>query len=251
MHGPISDQMLVVTDDTIRQHARGDVLRAVVGQFVREQGLRLRGVQFRTAHEPSVRAAYGAMNPQEFDDVNARQEWANWRTVPRGMSGRVPNRPLQVLDLGCGTGGSTAVLACFCPPGSQIVGLELNPEFVHVADTRSYRCANGQPAAVRFRCQSISERFCSEPESPFPDASIDLVNACGVIGHHLERPAVEWVVAEVARVLRRDAIALIDCGPRLRPQDLAELSAPRGLQRVDFVRANQLDLNGQLVLRRT
>jgi SAM-dependent methyltransferase len=242
--------MLVISETDIKRHAPGDVLKAVVGQFVKEQGLKLRGVQFRTTHPPAVRAAYAAMDPREFDSVNARQHWANWRTIPRGMSGRVPNRSLRVIDLGCGTGSSTSVLACFCPAGSRILGLELSPDFVLTARSRSYRRSDGGNAVVEFHCQSITEPFCTPDAVRVPDASIQLVNASGVMGHHLEEPAVEQVVTEVARVLETGGLALLDCGPRLRPKTLAALAEPRQLREVGFVRATHLDLNGQLVFRR-
>src|SRR4029079_11853434 len=84
-----------------------------------------RGVHSRATAPARVLAAYAAMTHAEFDAINGRQDWANWRTIPRALHGHLPDRPLRVLDLGCGTGSSTRVLAFYCPLGSHITGYEI------------------------------------------------------------------------------------------------------------------------------
>ena len=120
-----------------------------------------------------------AMSQDEFDAINGPQAWANWRTIPRALNGHIPERPLRVLDLGCGTGSSTRVLAFYCPAGSHITGYEFAEPMLTFARRRDYRHGSGTPAQVDFICQGLTEKL------PEPDASVDLVNASGVIGHHL------------------------------------------------------------------
>src|SRR3954469_15229830 len=112
--------MLAISERDIRRHGPGYVLAVCWRQWRAERSLARRGVHFRaTDPDPDrVAGAYAAMSPTDFDAINGRQDWANWRTIPRALSGRLPDRPLRVLDLGCGTGGSTRVLAFYCPAGS-------------------------------------------------------------------------------------------------------------------------------------
>src|SRR5204862_4167885 len=138
-------------------HGPGNVLGVCWRQWRAERRLQRRGVRFRDTDIAVVGAAYAAMSAEEFEAVNGRQDWANWRTIPRCLSGHVPDRPLRVLDLGCGSGGSTRILAWYAPAGSHITGYELAEPLVRVARARSYAHRNGQPAQVDFRCQELTE----------------------------------------------------------------------------------------------
>ena len=117
--------MLTISDAEIRQKGPGGLLAVLWRQWRTERALAKRGIHFRATAIDQVAAAYAAMSQQEFDAVNGRQDWANWRTIPRALDGHVPDEPLRVLDLGCGTGSSTRVLAHYCPPGSHITGYEI------------------------------------------------------------------------------------------------------------------------------
>src|SRR5688572_28500143 len=102
---------LTIGERAIRRHGPGNLLGVCWRQWRTERALARRGIRFRTTDPAAVTAAYAAMSAEEFGAINGRQDWANWRTIPRALSGHVPDRPLRVLDLGCGTGTSTAVLA--------------------------------------------------------------------------------------------------------------------------------------------
>src|ERR1700722_9662120 len=116
---------LVLPEAEIRRHGPGNLLAVCLRQWRAELNLARRGIHFRSTDPEQVAAAYRAMAAPEFDAINGRQDWANWRTIPRCLSGHVPDRPLRILDLGCGTGSSTRVLAFCAPPGSHIIGYEL------------------------------------------------------------------------------------------------------------------------------
>src|SRR5512142_87947 len=101
----------------------------VIPEFLRQawhetRVRRLRHIQFRSRENDKAREAYAAMDPWEFEGINARQAWANWRTLARNLEGRLPREPVRAIDLCCGTGQSTAVIAHHLPPGSEILGLE-------------------------------------------------------------------------------------------------------------------------------
>src|SRR6476620_4243359 len=77
--------------------------------------LLLKQVNFRRRQNNKACEAYCEMTVNEFEMINARQQWANWRTIPRNLNGRLPNRPLRAIDLCCGTGQSTEVLSHYLP----------------------------------------------------------------------------------------------------------------------------------------
>jgi hypothetical protein len=91
---------------------------------------RLRGIAFRTSRNDDARRAYAALRLWEFEGINERQAWANWRTIRRNLQGRAPRRPVSAIDLCCGTGDSTEVLAWCLEPGSAILGVDADPRFV-------------------------------------------------------------------------------------------------------------------------
>ncbi len=178
-------------------------------EFKVEYRTRLR---FRAARNEEAVRAYCAMTAAEFEGINARQKWANWRTIPRNLHGRLPERPCRALDLCSGAGHSTEVLAYCLPFGSELLGLEFNPAFVEYASRREYRGRGGEPVRVAFRTQSILETFRDAAGRPLDDASVDLVNSCGALGIHFDAAALDGLAAEIARVLRPGGLATVDSG---------------------------------------
>src|SRR5262245_19170499 len=67
----------------------------------------LRKIPFRTSRNDVACQAYAALTLREFEAINERQAWANWRTIRRNLAGRVPRGPVRAIDLCCGTGRST------------------------------------------------------------------------------------------------------------------------------------------------
>ncbi len=240
---------LLIPERAIRAHGPGNALAVCWRQWRGERSLRRRGVNFRATDPATVAAAYAAMSDEEFDAINGRQDWANWRTIPRCLSGHVPDRPLTIIDLGCGTGSSTRVLAFYCPPDSHIVGHELVATLVEVARRRAYPHRTGQPAQVAFVCQGVTEPFRRPDGSLFPERSVDLVNASGVVGHHLDADTVRPLVAELRRVLAPDAVAALDVGPTLGDAALTGLMAEAGFRRLGRWRSWWLDPTGEVVFR--
>ncbi len=238
---------LLISAGDIRRHGPGNLLGVCWRQWRTERALARRGVQFRSADLQTVAAAYAAMTADEFDAINGRQDWANWRTIPRALSRHVPNRPMVVLDLGCGTGGSTRVLAFCCPIGSRILGYELAEPFIEIARRRHYLHHSGRPAAVHFRCQGITETLRQANERLWPDQSVDLVNASGIVGHHLRQDTVQPLILELKRVLAPSAIAMLDVGPTLSAEMLTRLMTAAGFRRLGRFRSWLLDPTGQVV----
>jgi len=215
-----------------------------------ERALARRGIHFRATEPDAVAHAYAAMSVAEFDAVNGRQDWANWRTIPRCLSGHVPDRPLRVLDLGSGTGSSTRVLAHYCPAGSHITGLEFVARLIDIARQRTYSHRSGVPAHVDFHCQGVTEPLHQADGSPVPDHSVDVVNASGIVGHHLRPTTIKPLIEELCRMLRAEGIAMLDVGPTLEADALKPIMAAAGYSFLGHYRSWFADPTGQCVFRK-
>jgi SAM-dependent methyltransferase len=242
-------RLLRIDEAEIRRRGPGNLLGVCWRQWRAERALARRGVHFRTTDVAALATAYAAMSDGEFDAINGRQDWANWRTIPRALSGHVPARPLRVLDLGCGSGGSTRVLAFYCPAGSRITGYELAAPLVEIARRRAYADRSGRPADVTFCCQGVTEPLRQPDGTPVADGSVDVVNASGVVGHHLDAVTFRPLIGELKRVLRPAAVALLDVGPTLGDVELSAILAAAGFARLGHRRSCWLDRTGQVIYR--
>lgn len=199
----------------LRRVARERLGAGLAGLFVKqalaELRVTMRGrLRFRARDNANAVRAYRAMSVEDFEGVNARQKWANWRTIPRNLSGRLPARPCRAVDLCSGVGDSTEVLVCCLPPGSEVLGLECNPEFVRKARRRAYRDASGLPARAEFRAQSVLEPFRDACGRALPDGSVDLVNCCGAAAINFNAAQLDALAAEISRVLPAGGLAAVD-----------------------------------------
>lgn len=212
--------------------------------------MRRRGIDFRTTDPDAVRLAYAAMTPEEFAAVNGRQGWANSTTIFRSIRGLLPEGPLFALDLGSGLGESTACLAGLLHPDSRIIGIEFSEHLVEIARTGTFIGGNGRPRPLEFVVGSVLETFRDERGERIADGSVDLVNASGILGHHLEPIDAGRMLDEVARVLKPDGVAALDVGPKLSAADLTSMMSDRGYTRLRRTRSNPFDRTGQVVFRR-
>ncbi len=245
------------TEEQIKQVAKerlepSSLALIVLKQAFYEQRARVRTkMSFRERANEAAVEAYCAMDLKEFDGINARQRWANWRTLPRNLSGRLPDRPVRALDLCCGVGQSTEVLAYYLPAGSRILGLEFNPRFVEMARQRPYLDPKGNKVDVDFRAQSVLETFRDADGIPIPDGSVDLVNSCGAIGHHFDADATRVLAIEVERVVGVGGLALIDSGHKgTKSKDVIRIFEAHGFETVNRAKSCFADWNLQICFRK-
>ena len=194
--------VLTITEQEIRRHGPGGLLATCWRQWWTERRLARGGIHFRGTSMEAVAAAYRSMSEAEFNSINGRQDWANWRTIPRALNGHVADKPLRALDLGCGTGSSTQVLAWYLPAGSHITGYELAAPLLEFAQRRRYPNRVGHPANVDFACQGVTETLREPSGDIVAQGSVDVVNASGVVGHHLNAATMRPLVKELCRVMR-------------------------------------------------
>ncbi len=207
----------------------------------------IRGINFRSRDNEAAREAYRQMHLREFEGINARQKWANWRTVPRNLEGRLPESAMVAIDLCCGIGHSTEVLAHHLPEGSKILGIEFNPEFVKSAQKKIYRHRTGKPVEVSFRAQSVLEAFRDAGGALLKDSSIDLINSCGAVGSHFDPSMTRVLAHELARVMKPGGLALIDSGlPGTNKKQLVEIFEAEGFDTLGSAKSSIFDLFTQV-----
>jgi SAM-dependent methyltransferase len=228
------------------------LVKILVRQACHEARVRgLRRIPFRSSRNDEARRAYASLALWEFEGINARQAWANWRTIRRNLARGAPRRPVRVVDLCCGTGGSTEVLAYYLEPGSTILGVDADPRFVAAARERRYLTREGVPAHVSFRCQSVLEPLCDASALRVPDSSVDVVNSSGAVGCHFDPRSTAVLAAEVERVLSPGGLALIDCGPDgTRPGELLAIFQGLGFRAVHRARSCPFDRYWQICFRK-
>ena len=235
--------------EEVKRFGPGNLAGVLWRQWRAERALEARGVRFRSTEPGAVAAAYAAMSAGEFDAVNGRQAWANWRTIPASLDGLLPDEPLRAVDLGCGTGGSTAVLARLLPAGSTVTGVEFAEPLADVARSREYPNRHGN-CRVEFLVGSVCEPLSDESGERVAAGSIDLVNSSGVIGHHLTGADLNACLDEIARVLRPGGVAALDPGPTASAATLTAGMEERGFRLERRTRSNPFDRCGQAVFRK-
>lgn len=259
-HTPLLDrnsEYLNVDEQTLRRialrHNASILLSSVLRQAWHEYALWLsKGICFRCGKNTEAVNKYRPMTPHQFDAINARQNWANWRTIPRNLSQRLPNRPVRALDLCSGTGQSTAVLATYLAPHSTVLGLEFNPEFVMAARQRAYYEDSGRRALVSFRSQSVLDPFCHSDGRKLSDGHVDLVHSSGAVGCHFQPHETERLAREIARVVSAGGLALIDSGRAgTDTETVTEIFEANGFNAIHCARSCALDRYTQVCFRRT
>jgi SAM-dependent methyltransferase len=229
-----------------------NLLMTFLHQALAETLVRMRkNARFRKRHNGEACDAYRRMSTDEFKGINARQNWANWRTIPRNLSGRLPNTPVTIVDLCCGIGQSTQVLAYYAASGSEIIGFEFNPEFVALARKREFLDEHGRMARVKFRTQSVLDTFCWRDRQPIEDNRIDLVNSSGAVGCHFDLDATRTLATEIRRVLKPGGLAMIDAGKGgTGPGALREIFESLGFETLHSARSCALDRYTQICFRK-
>jgi SAM-dependent methyltransferase len=140
--------------------------------------------EYASEYNATVQRAIGASGEsvQYFADLKAQ---LMARTLGR-------ERPIEILDFGCGIGNTTrALVAAF--PRAAVTGFDVSPESIAVAE----RLSAGSSERIQFTTSSA-------PRLPFADASFDAAFTACVFHHIDETERAHWV-RELRRVLRPGA----------------------------------------------
>jgi ubiquinone/menaquinone biosynthesis C-methylase UbiE len=139
--------------------------------------------------------SYSEIQAKTHDEAKRRRKAAKICAVLEHFYGREDLGGLSVVDVGCSTGFTAAVLSA---AGANVIGLDIDvPGLGHAAarfgDRVGFLCADGTAM-------------------PFADESVDIV-VFNHIYEHVVDP--DGILAEIRRVLRRDGAAYLGFGNRL------------------------------------
>jgi ubiquinone/menaquinone biosynthesis C-methylase UbiE len=117
----------------------------------------------------------------------------------------------QVLDFGCGTGGSAIALAMVYPE-IRCYGVDIDPDQIAIARDRA------KLYGVADRCEF--ERVPEHHALPFSDGSFSFVMCSSVIEYVVVPEARRFCVQEIVRVTRHDGLLLFSVPNRLYPFEI-------------------------------
>ena len=120
-----------------------------------------------------------------FDQLHGRGIEATREHIERAGI----NSSMQVMDLGCGVGGCSRVIAAIC--GCRVTGIDLTQQFIEVARELTRRC--GMADRIEFRQADALDL-------PFAEGTFDHVWCHNVTMNIQDK---RKLASEVARVLKR------------------------------------------------
>jgi demethylmenaquinone methyltransferase/2-methoxy-6-polyprenyl-1,4-benzoquinol methylase len=134
---------------------------------------------------------------QVYDPMNRVLTFGQWQRWQRAFERFTPARPgMRVLDVGCGTGDLTLILARMVGPQGHVIGLDLTPAMLEVARAKVARSGLGA------RIELVEANAL---HLPFEDQSFDGVTA----GFSLRNMAdLDGALAEMWRVLKPGGFAV-------------------------------------------
>jgi SAM-dependent methyltransferase len=233
----------LIREIAMKRAGTSHLLTILVVQAWTEFFLRVaKRINFRKRSNTDACRAYVKMSSGEFAGINARQRWANWRVIPKNLNGVQLFRPIVAIDLCCGVGHSTEVLACYLPESTKILGLEYSEVFVVEARKRRFYHQNGKTCDTQFRAQSVLEPFHWQDGQKVKDGEVSLVNSSGAVGCHFSIEETRILVTEIARVLKQGGIAMIDSGAAgTCKKDLIDLFKGQGFSAIKQSKSSIFD----------
>jgi SAM-dependent methyltransferase len=131
------------------------------------------------------------MNPAEYERMYALEDWYWWFVSRRAAAARFlrdyapPERPLQILDAGCGTGGMLDLFRKW--PDAVATGVDFSPDALRFSHGRGHQRLVGADLMLL----------------PFRSCAFDVVTALDVIEHVSDDAR---AIGEISRVLRPGGI---------------------------------------------
>lgn len=116
--------------------------------------------------------------------------------VRQELLDRIRANPRRILDLGCGTGSTTVMLKQRFPQ-AEVIGLDLSPYMLVVAEDKAKKLG-------------LSIQFChaNAEQTGFPDASFDLVTA-SLLFHETPPEVSQRILQEAFRLLQSGGEVII------------------------------------------
>lgn len=129
----------------------------------------------------------------------------------------------RVLDLGCGTGGGSALLSDFVGPAGGVVAVHRDGESIRYA-------------RQRWRCDHLAfELGWIETLAGELDGSFDAAVALDVFRDSPDSPSKSRAVASVCRVVKNDGVILVICTDRNRLEDVTDRFEAVGISHFELL----------------
>ena len=193
------------------------ILTALLSRFIPRETLDLYdGLDWDAAIAPLIKSAvvypdyYRSQNfhgiedgylnkiaPITYDFVTAIATPPNELGIRRHMINAIAGEPQRILDLGCGTGTGTLMLAERFPT-AEIIGLDLSPYMLVMAQ----RKGNERDISSIHWQQGLAE------STGFESASFDLITI-SMMFHEMPRDVIQEVLIECDRLLKSQGQLLI------------------------------------------
>lgn len=153
--------------------------------------------------------------------------WASYTLRRLGLPQRAPQEGITLVDLGCGTGTFSVLLA---RRGYDVVGVDASEEMLAVAQQK----ADEAGVSLRLYHQSITDVVL--------DAPVDGVLAmCDTFNYLTEDGALTQALARVAELLRPGARGVFDMHTELRLQEIGSETYADDLDDVAYIWQSEYD----------
>lgn len=124
-----------------------------------------------------------------YDPITQYVVLPNETWVRQALVDKIQGQPRRILDLGCGT-GSTTLLLKQAFPQAEVIGLDLSPYMLFMADYKTQKA----DLAIQYLQGNAAE-------TPFPDASFDVVTA-SLLFHETPTAVSRRICREAFRLLK-------------------------------------------------
>lgn len=126
----------------------------------------------------------------------------------------------RVLDLGCGTGGGSAVLSDLVGPAGGVVAVHRDGESIRFA-------------RQRWRCDHLAfELGWIETLEGELDGSFDVAVAVDLFRDAIDAPSKSRAIDALCRVVSKDGVILVVCSDRNRLEDVTDRLEAMGISRI-------------------
>lgn len=221
--------------------------------WVKGTGRRIKGQGMIGADAKIVAEGFGALRGADFDEYNLPQVWVERRQIPQAVHGRVPMRDAVVLDLGCGPGTSTEVLAYFADPSWTIIGYDLVEHSITAARERAarsgFRSRDGAVIHPHFECQSIATPLLLRGE-PLGGGTVDFAISGGVVGLYLRPADAEKLIRDLRRIVKPGGYIALDAGPSVTADTMRAIASENGLAFRSVAKSFWIEPRPKLVFQR-
>lgn len=140
-------------------------------------------------YEDRVKTLYKALS--KVYDLMDLIVFSNEKANPRkGLSNKLPNEQIRILDVCCGTGNSTIAIGKK-NPNNTIIGIDLSNDMLQIAKNKTNKN----------KLNNLSFKEMNATRMDFSNSSFDVVTI-SLAFHEMPQELIDLILTEVSRVLK-------------------------------------------------